>query len=136
MGKRHAYRLMDSSTVYESLKSVQLDTLPVNEAQARPLTMLGTKQLQQEAWEKVLEISKGKVTAKQVKKVVGDMVPKNKKESKQLSQPEAWRYAEMQLGKIVEYMKANCKMSADISPEVKTKIESHISLLNIYKDAV
>lgn len=54
MSKKHAYRLIDSTNVVGNLKSVQLDTLPINEAQTRPLARLAPTE-QVEAWQRVIE---------------------------------------------------------------------------------
>ena len=53
MSKRHAYRLMDSCSVVDTVKSNQLVT-PTNESQARPLAKLEPSQ-QREAWQKAVE---------------------------------------------------------------------------------
>ncbi len=49
MKKSHAYRLIDSSKVKDSLSPIG-DIQPANEAQTRPLTKLKPEQ-QQEAWQ-------------------------------------------------------------------------------------
>jgi hypothetical protein len=54
MNKMYAYRLMDAFATVENIKSIQLDTLPANEAQARPLTQLEPAQ-QRQAWTQVIE---------------------------------------------------------------------------------
>lgn len=78
MGINYADRLLRSTKVIENIKSVPMGTKPANERQTRPLTKLGTKQLQQEAWEKVVETApEGKVTARHVSKVVSEMLDAN-----------------------------------------------------------
>ncbi len=63
MSMRHAERLMLSAGTVETLRP--MGRVPVNERQARPLTKLGTKQLQREAWQRVVETAPdGKVKVK------------------------------------------------------------------------
>jgi len=77
MSRPRAYQLVESASVKENLSTI-VDIQPVNEAQTRPLTKLGTKQLQQEAWQKVVETAPdGKVTARHVSKVVSEMLDAN-----------------------------------------------------------
>lgn len=65
-----AYRLMDAAVVVENLKSSPIGELPINESQARPLTMLSPDE-QVLAWEVVRQTAPaGKVTAAHVKSVV------------------------------------------------------------------
>jgi len=72
MSKRHAYRLMDSSDVFDNLKSDQLVTF-ATESQTRPLARLEPDQ-QREAWKKAVETApEGKVTAAHVSKVVNEL---------------------------------------------------------------
>jgi hypothetical protein len=84
MSKMHAYRLMDSCKVIETVKSNQLVT-PANESQTRPLARLEPDQ-QREAWQKAVATApEGKVTAAHVSKVVKEITgeqPKQKPEPK------------------------------------------------------
>ena len=85
MSKAYAHRLIGSAQVYENLSPIG-DIQPINEAQARPLAKLETPELQQEAWDMVVETAApdGKVTAKLVKSVVKDFVnPKPDPEQKE-----------------------------------------------------
>lgn len=79
MSKMHAYRLMDSTTTIENLKSNQLVTLPVNESQARPLTKIEPDQ-QGKVWQRAVETApEGKVTARHVSKIVNETIISEKK---------------------------------------------------------
>jgi len=84
MSKMHAYRLMDSCKVIDTVKSNQLVT-PTNESQTRPLARLEPDQ-QREAWQKAVATApEGKVTAAHVSKVVKEITgekPKQKPEPK------------------------------------------------------
>jgi N6-adenosine-specific RNA methylase IME4 len=63
--RRRAYQLMDAATVVENVNNCT-QTLPQNEAQARPLTKLDPED-QVKAWAKVIETApEGKITAKVV----------------------------------------------------------------------
>ena len=69
LGSPYAYRLMDASAVVEHLLPIG-STLPVNEAQARPLTSLPPEQ-QREVWQVAVDTAPaGKVTAKHVQETV------------------------------------------------------------------
>jgi len=74
--RRHAYRLIESSSVVDTVKCVQLVT-PTTESQARPLTKLEPDQ-QVIAWQKAIDITPpGKpVTAALVSRVVKQMTKK------------------------------------------------------------
>lgn len=76
MSKRHAYRLMDSCQVVETLKSDQLVTVtPTTESQARPLAKIKDPEQQREVWQQAVETApEGKVTARHVAKVVSSAV--------------------------------------------------------------
>lgn len=79
MSKMHAYRLMDSCKVIDTVKSNQLVT-PVTESQARPLARLEPDQ-QREAWQKAVDTAPdGKVTAAHVYKIVKGMTEPEKEE--------------------------------------------------------
>lgn len=73
--RAHAYRLMDSAKVIETLSPVG-DISPVNERQLRPLTRLNDDpEKQRVAWQRAVETApEGKVTAAHVQKVVREMV--------------------------------------------------------------
>lgn len=72
MSRRHAYRLMESCGVIETVKCDQLVT-PTTESQTRPLSKLEPQQ-QREAWAKAVETApEGKVTAAHVYKIVKEM---------------------------------------------------------------
>jgi len=74
MSKMHAYRLMDSCSVVDTVKSnPRVTSIPNCERQARPLAKLEPDQ-QIEAWGKAVETApEGKVTAAHVYKIVKDM---------------------------------------------------------------
>lgn len=91
MSKMHAYRLMDSSGVVDTIKGDQEITAanvvakiadmkshpmgysPANERQVRPLARLEPEQ-QKEAWQRAVETAPdGKVTAAHVYKIVKGM---------------------------------------------------------------
>lgn len=77
MSKTHANRLIASAVTVENLGDV--DILPANEAQVRPLTLLPPDR-QQEAWEKAVETVGGvrKITASVVSQVVDEMLAEGK----------------------------------------------------------
>ena len=80
MGVRHVQRLMLSAKTIDNIETRPIGRIPINEAQARPLTKLATAESQREAWEMVVENApEGKITARYVSKVVS----KIKKESTQ-----------------------------------------------------
>jgi hypothetical protein len=81
--RAHAYRLMDSAKVIETLSPVG-DISPVNERQLRPLTRLNDDpEKQRVAWQRAVETApEGKVTAAHVQKVVREMVEPERKEPK------------------------------------------------------
>ena len=87
----YAYRLMDASAVVEHLLPIG-STLPVNEAQARPLTTLAPEQ-QVEVWQEAVKTAPaGKVTAAHVKNTVkrlktGTTEPKVHKPKMQQPEP-------------------------------------------------
>jgi hypothetical protein len=86
MSKRHAYRLMDSFKVIDTVKSDQLVT-PQTESQARPLARLEPDQ-QREAWKQAVETApEGKVTAAHVYKIVRDMTEPVTKPEKPKPEP-------------------------------------------------
>lgn len=67
-----AYQLMNGAETVENLKTKQLFSFPVNEAQVRPLTTLDPED-QIKVWQEVLDVKPdGKVTAKFVEKFVDD----------------------------------------------------------------
>ena len=69
LGSPYAYRLMDASAVVEHLLPIG-STLPVNEAQARPLTSLPPEQ-QREVWQEVVGTAPPSgITAKHVQATV------------------------------------------------------------------
>ena len=77
MSKMHAYRLMDSCSVIDTVKSNPLGYSPENERQTRPLSKLEPEQ-QREAWQKAVETApEGKVTAAHVSKVVKELTGEN-----------------------------------------------------------
>lgn len=68
--ERQAYLLMDATKVVKNLKADQIDQLPVNEAQVRPLTQLEPEE-QRLVWDVVQQTApNGKPTAAHVKSVV------------------------------------------------------------------
>lgn len=72
MGRAHAYRLMDSSVIVDTVSPIGIQQ-PINERQARPLSKLEPDQ-QRVAWAKAVESApEGKVTAAIVTKVVKEM---------------------------------------------------------------
>ncbi len=67
--RAHAYRLMDSAQVVNNLSPIG-DKLPINEAQARPLTQL-EPQRQIEVWQRAVDTAPdGRITAAHVQAVV------------------------------------------------------------------
>jgi hypothetical protein len=69
MSRPRAYQLIEASVVVEHL-STNVDTVPVNEAQARPLTRLAPEQ-QQEVWREAVETAPPSgITAKHVQTTV------------------------------------------------------------------
>ncbi len=75
--KRHVYQLIESAKVVENVRNCA-QTIPTNEAQARPLAKLPAEQ-QPAAWEKAQEIAKeeGKpVAARHVEAAVLEVMPK------------------------------------------------------------
>jgi len=69
------YQLADAARVEENLSTIVEKDKPIQEGQLRPLTKLGTKQLQQEAWQKAVATAPdGNVTARHVSEVVNEMV--------------------------------------------------------------
>jgi hypothetical protein len=75
MERANAYRLIEAAVVVGHLSPIG-DTLPANEAQARPLTSLPPSQ-QSEAWQRAVETApEGKVTAAHVQAVVDEIVDK------------------------------------------------------------
>jgi len=74
MSRRSAYQLISAATVVENVRNCA-QILPLNEAQARPLTALPPEQ-QREAWTKVLSTApSGKVTAVHVAQVAREYQP-------------------------------------------------------------
>lgn len=74
MKRDYAYKLIGSSEVVQNLDVYHGIQKPSSERQIRPLTKLQTPELQQEAWQKVIETApKGKVTAYHVSKVVSEI---------------------------------------------------------------
>lgn len=71
IARRTAYRYMEASTIIDNVSNwTQIECLPANEAQVRPLTRLEPEK-QVEAWkEAVTSAPDGHVTAKHVSKVV------------------------------------------------------------------
>ncbi len=68
-GKSHGYRMMEAAEVVRDLSPIG-EVLPVNEAQARPLTPLETPEERQEVWKEAVETApEGKVTAAHVQAV-------------------------------------------------------------------
>lgn len=73
LSRAYAYRLVGAADVLDNLSPMG-DILPENERQIRPLTRLEPEQ-QREAWSKAVETApEGKVTAKHVETVVGEML--------------------------------------------------------------
>jgi hypothetical protein len=69
IGRRSAYQLIEAAEVVENVRNCA-QTLPANEAQARPLTSLPASQ-QVAAWQRALEIAPGgKVSAAHIQQVV------------------------------------------------------------------
>lgn len=66
--RAHAYRMIEAAQVVANLSPIG-DTLPANEAQARPLTGLPAE-WQREAWQKAVETANGKITADHIRMVV------------------------------------------------------------------
>lgn len=73
MSKTHANRLIASAVTVNQLGDIEV--LPANEAQVRPLTLLPPDR-QREAWEKAVQTvgGVGKITASVVQQVVDDML--------------------------------------------------------------
>ncbi len=70
--RAHAYRMIEAAQVVANLSPIG-DTLPANEAQARPLTGLPAE-WQREVWQKAVETAPGgRVTAEHVQRVVEGM---------------------------------------------------------------
>ena len=71
MGVRHVQRLMLSAKTIDNIETRPIGRIPINEAQARPLTKLATAESQREAWEMVVETApEGKITAKHIASVI------------------------------------------------------------------
>lgn len=78
MSRRRANQLVEASKIAEDLGTIV--PKPANEAQARPLSQLPPEK-RQEAWDRAVEVSDGKPTAKIVAQVVEEMRPKTVKVS-------------------------------------------------------
>lgn len=82
-GKAYASRLIGAAETVEDLKPTGEKTLPVNEAQVRPLLAL-PREKRPEAWKKIIEQAGGKkLTARLVSQIASDLQggkkPKTKK---------------------------------------------------------
>ncbi|NJK81772.1 MAG: hypothetical protein HC876_18405 [Chloroflexaceae bacterium] len=72
--RRQAYRLMDATEVVENVSN-WTQTLPTNEAQARPLTRLKEPEQQREAWRRAVETAPDeRITAAHVERVVKELL--------------------------------------------------------------
>jgi len=83
MGQSQGYRLIDSHTVVESLKSSPIgELLPINEAQVRPLTKFkDNPEILADIWTRVVGSSvQGKITAKLVQDAVFAVTGEREKE--------------------------------------------------------
>ncbi len=75
IARRTAYQLVDAAEVYGNVRNCA-QTLPANEAQARPLVMLRDPEQQREAWRESVETApEGRVTAAHVARVVENYRP-------------------------------------------------------------
>jgi len=76
--ERRIYQLALAARVEKNLCTIVQKDKPILEGQLRPLTKLGTPELQQEAWQKAVETAPdGKITARHVSKVVGEIMHEN-----------------------------------------------------------
>ena len=81
MSRRAAYQLIDAAAVVDNVRNCA-QIFPANEAQARPLAKLETKEQQQQAWLYAVETAPGgKVTAEHVASVVKEILPLKPKKS-------------------------------------------------------
>lgn len=74
MSRIHAHRMIEASEVVSNV--LPIGNIPRTESQARPLTKL-EPELQQKAWEQVVQESPDKITAKRVEEVVEQWKPYN-----------------------------------------------------------
>lgn len=74
MSRIHAHRMIEASEVVSNV--LPMGNIPRTERQARPLTKL-EPELQQKAWEQVVQESPDKITAKRVEEVVEQWKPYN-----------------------------------------------------------
>jgi len=83
--QNYAERLMLTTKVIESVKSLPMGRVPENERQARPLSKLDPDQ-QKEAWQQAVETAPGgKVTARHVGEIVkGFLGEKEKQKTKEI----------------------------------------------------
>lgn len=83
MSRIHAYRLMEAAQVVGNLSPIG-NSLPNNEAQARPLAQLSVDG-QREVWQRVIESAPaGKVTAEYIQTVVAQLIKQPAAEPHQL----------------------------------------------------
>lgn len=89
MNRRYAYYLIDSAAVIENVHhGAQIEVLPENERQTRPLARLEPEQ-QKEAWQRAVETApEGKVTAAHVYKIVKGMAPQQPPREAETPQPQ------------------------------------------------
>lgn len=86
MSRRAAYQLIDAAAVVDNVRNCA-QIFPANEAQARPLAKLLTREQQQQAWLKVVSTAPGgKVTQTHVASVVKEFLPVKQKSSSDLQQ--------------------------------------------------
>lgn len=86
MSRRAAYQLIDAAAVVDNVRNCA-QIFPANEAQARPLAKLSTREQQQQAWLKVVSTApSGKVTAEHVVSVVKEFLPVKQKTFSALQQ--------------------------------------------------
>ncbi len=80
IARRTAYQHMAAAQAVDNVRNcAQIECVPANEAQARPLTRLESPEDQVKAWEKAVEMAGGKPTASQVESIVKKMGNKESK---------------------------------------------------------
>jgi len=93
MSEKHAYRLINTADVMDSLSGAKdLTVLPINEAQIRPLTTIKDRNKWVTTWRQVLKKSEGKkITARFIAKVIENRPgrkPKKAQKAKESKLPE------------------------------------------------
>ena len=88
-GKAYASRLIGAAETVEDLKPTGKKTLPINEAQVRPLLSL-PREKRLETWQKVIEQAEGKkLTARLVSQVASDLQGGKKPKAKRAKRASA-----------------------------------------------